>query len=199
MSDIELILNEQNTLEFETDISGITNEKIDVSFVIENDGMDLSFKGTFVEGIVSIDFPILSSILKAKTYASKLVFVIEGQKYFEPMKTNVDFIQPISITTKPKKSSAVKKVVKEDTTAVEGIKINSVKVTSVKPVMERLEDSIKDLAAADSVGSLISIYNKEVLLKESADTNVKDAIDFIDAFCKDKYNKTFKEYIADTK
>jgi len=196
---IELILNEHQELMFETDITGITNEKVDVSFVIENDGIGMSFKGNLVDGVVTVNFPILTNILEAKTYDSKLVFVIENTKYFEPMKTQVNFIQPISITTKPKKSSAVKKVVKEDTIAVEGIKINSVKVTSVKPVMERLEDSIKDLAAADSVGSLISIYNKEVLLKESADTNAKDAIDFIDAFCKDKYNKTFKEYIADTK
>ena len=196
METLELILNEQNTLSFEVDISGITNEKIDVNFVIENDGMDLSFKGTLVEGVVEIQFPILSSVLKAKTYAAKMAFVIENTKYFEPLHTNVDFVQPISITTKAK-ASATKKVVKEDT--VEGITISSVKVSKVKPIMERLDDALVNLASAKNVGSLISIYNKEVLLKEDALTDTKDAIDFINDFCQDKYGKTFKDFIADNK
>lgn len=197
METLELILNEQNTLSFEVDINGITNEKIEVNFVIENDGMDLSFKGTLVEGVVEIQLPILTSILKAKTYAAKMAFVIENTKYFEPLHTNVEFIQPISITTKPKRSAVKKSVVKEDVTS--DITISSVKVTKVKPVMERLKDSIESLAKAENVGTLISIYNKEVLLKENADTDVKDAVSFIDAFCQDEYNKTFKQFIADTK
>ena len=193
---IELILNEKTTLEFETDISGITTEKVDVSFVIENDGIGMSFNGSLVDGLVTINFPILSNILEAKTYDAKLVFIIENTKYFEPMKTEVEFVQPISITTKAK-ASATKKVVKEDTVA--DIKISSVKVTSVKPIMERLDDALPDLASAKNVGSLISIYNKEVLLKEDALTDTKDAIKFINDFCQDKHGKSFKDYIADNK
>jgi len=197
METLELILNEQNTLSFEVDISGITNEKVEVNFVIENEGMDISLRGTLVEGVVEIQIPILASVLKAKTYAAKMAFVIENTKYFEPLHTNVEFVQPISITTSPAKSSVKKKVVKED--AVEGITISSVKVTNTKSIMERLDDSIKSLAEAKNIGSLISIYNKDVLLNENAITEPKDAIEFIDSFCLDKYKKTFKEYIADNK
>ena len=196
METLELILNEQNTLSFEVDINGITNEKVDVNFVIENEGMNLSFKGTLIEGVVEIQFPILNSVLKAKTYAAKMAFVIENTKYFEPLHTNIEFVQPISITTKAK-APAKKKVVKEDT--VEGITISSVKVTKTKPIMERLDDALADLASAKNVGALISIYNKDVLLRENAETDTKDAINFINDFCQDKYNKTFKEYIADNK
>jgi len=195
METLELILNEQNTLSFEVDITGITNEKVDVNFVIENEGMDISLRGTLVEGVVEIQIPILSNVLKAKTYAAKMAFVIENTKYFEPLKTNVEFIQPISITTSVKSAVKTEKVVKEDVVA--GISISSVKVTKTKPIMERLDDTIKSLAEAKNIGSLISIYNKDVLLNENAITDPKDAIDFIDSFCSDKYNKTFKEYIAD--
>lgn len=197
METLELILNEQNILSFEVDITGITNEKVEVNFVIENEGMDISLKGTLVEGVVEIQVPILSSVLKAKTYAAKMAFVIENTKYFEPLHANVEFVQPISITTKVTK--AVKKTVVKESSVDDTIVINSVKVSKVKPVLERLEDSLSDLAEANSIGALMTIYNKDVLLNENAKGDAMEAVEFINDYCMDQHKKSFKQYIADSK
>lgn len=199
MSNIELILNETSSLEFETDISGITNESVEVQFIIESDGYGMTFKGNLLDGIVTVNFPILTNVLEAKTYDAKLVFIIEGSKIFTPMTTQVDFVQPISITTeiKAKSKTKDKAVVKE--TSIGDIKINSVTMKKVKPIMERLKEALPDLASAKNVGSLISIYNKDVLLNENAKTDAKDAVSFIDAYLKDAEGKTFKDYIEDIK
>lgn len=194
MSNIELILNETSSLEFETSISGLTNESIEVQFVIESDGYGMTFKGNLLDGIVSVDFPILSNVLEAKTYDAKLVFIVEGTKYFNPMTTKIDFIQPISITTNVKQTPN-KKVVKE-TTDVGNITVGTVKVTKTKSVFERLDENIDALASAKDMSELVSIYNTEILLKENAETDAKDAISFINDYCVDKFGKTFKEYIG---
>lgn len=196
MSNIELTLNETSSLEFETDITGITNESVDVQFIIESDGYGMTFKGNLVDGVVTVDFPILTNVLEAKTYDAKLVFIIEGTKYFTPMTTKVDFVQPISISTEVK--TTPKTVVKEDNN-LDGIKIGTVKVTKVKPIMERLKEALPDLASAKNIGALLSVYNKDVLLNENAKTDVKDAVDFINAYLKDASETTFKDYIAESK
>jgi len=197
MSNIELILNETSSLEFETDISGITNESVDVQFIIESDGYGMTFKGNLLDGIVTVDFPILTNVLEAKTYEAKLVFIIEGTKIFTPMTTQVDFVQPINITTNVKQNTK-KNIVKEDTN-IKGITINTVKVSKVKPIIDRLGDALNELASAKSVNDLLSIYNKDVLLNENANTEIKDALDFLDDYCEDVHSKTFKEYVAESK
>jgi len=197
MSNIELILNETSSLEFETDISGITNESVDVQFIIESDGYGMTFKGNLLDGIVTVDFPILTNVLEAKTYEAKLVFIIEGTKIFTPMTTQVDFVQPINITTNVKQNTK-KNIVKEDTN-IKGITINTVKVSKVKPIIDRLGDALNELASAKSVNDLLSIYNKDVLLNENANTEIKDALDFLDDYCEDVHSKTFKEYVTESK
>jgi hypothetical protein len=197
MEKIVLNLSERNTLNFEVEIDGITNEKVDVKFVVENEGMELAFDGVLNEGTVTIDIPIMSKMLEAKTYASKMVFIVENDKYFEPMHVMTEFVQPVSITTKLVEKSAKKTDKVQESKG--DISFGNIKVTSTKPIMERLEDALPDLAKAKNMKSLLEVYNKEVLLKENSDTTGKAAVEFIDAFCKDKYGKTFKEYIKDNK
>jgi hypothetical protein len=199
MEKIELNISERNTLDFDVEIEGITNETVAVKFVMEKNGMEVGFDGVLNEGTVSIDIPILSGMMKPDTYASKMVFIVEGDKYFEPMHVMTELIQPVMITTSIKESSTKKKAAVTEEKKSGDITFSNIKVTSTKPIMERLEDALPELAKAKNMKSLLSVYNKDVLLKESSDTTAKAAIEFIDAFCKDRFGHTFKEYIKENK
>jgi hypothetical protein len=198
METLELSLNETQELSFDVDIQGITNEKVDVKFIIETDGMDLSFEGKMESGNVIVDLPILSETLKPKTYQAKMAFIIEGVRYFEPMRVMVDMIQPISITASVNESK--KTVINKESKEVhEDISFGNITVTKTKPIMERMEECFPEMVKSTSIGGLLEIYKKDVLLKEDADVSGKDAIQFIDAFTKDKHGKTFSEYVKANK
>jgi len=198
METIELNISENNALSFDVDIQGITSEKVEVRFVIETSGMDLSFNGVMEAGVVSIDLPILSEVLKPKTYQSKMVFIVENTKYFEPMHVLVDLVQPVSITASV--NEAKKTVLKkEDAVVSEEISFGKISVTKTKPVMERMEDALPSMSTAKGIDGLLSVYKKEVLLNENSDVSAKEALEFINAFTKDKFSKSFSEYVKDSK
>ncbi len=198
METLELSLNETQELSFDVAIQGITNEKVDVKFVIETNDMELSFDGIMENGSVLVNLPILSEILKPKTYQSKMIFIVENSRYFEPMHVMVDMVQPVSITASinETKKTVIKK---EETTIKEDISFGNITVTKTKPIMERMEEALPEMIKATGIDNLLGVYKKDVLLKEDSDVSAKDMLDFVNAFTKDKFGKTFSEYVKDSK
>ena len=201
METIELNISENNSLSFDVEIQGITSEKVDVKFVIESNGMDLSFDGKMEDGVVSVDLPILKEMLKPKTYQSKMVFIVESTKYFEPMHVMVDLVQPVSITAtvNETKKTVLKKEDKQVVNENDEITFGKISVTKTKPIMERMEEALPEMVSSSSIDNLLGVYKKEVLLKEDSDVSAKEALEFINAFTKDKFGKSFSEYVKDSK
>lgn len=195
MEQIELDISDKNLLEFDVEIQGITSEKVDVKFIIESDGVDFAFDGTLEDGTVSIDIPMLNKFLEPKTYSAKMAFVVEGNRYFEPLHVMAELVQPVSITTSIKEST--KKTVTAPATSVneESISVSTIKVTPKKDLMERMADALPIMKEATSVADIIGIYKKEVLLNENSKVSNKEAVEFIDTYCRGEFGKSFKEYI----
>ena len=195
MEQITLTVDDKNLLEFDVQIQGITSEKVDVKFIIESDGVDFAFDAKLENGTVTVDIPILSKFLEPKTYSAKMAFVVEG-RYFEPLHILTELVQPMSITSTIKKETT-KKVVKESSNIDESsIKVSTIKVTPKRDLMERMRDTLPLMKDASNVAEIISIYKKDVLLNETSNVTQKDALSFINSYCKSEHNKSFKEYIS---
>ena len=109
MNDINILLNQQNELEFEVDID-LSSKQITPRFVIEVDGMDLSFEGKLDNNKVMIQLPILANTIETKDYKCRLEMIADGSTIITPLKTTLTAELPIKVksingkeleTTKP--------------------------------------------------------------------------------------------------
>jgi len=189
MSDITLVLDEQQELEFDVEVQGITTDNVDVRFVLESTGMNFAFPGKLEKGIVTIDIPILSQYLKPDTYEGKLEFVFEGEKYFAPMKTKVELVQPVKIAAEVKETKKV-----NSPSVMEEIKAPTVRVRQVKTINEKILENLDAFAKASNKDELLEMYNEKVVKEE----NIKEALSLIDAVCKNGKGKSFKDYIKES-
>ncbi len=201
MNELTLNLKESHKIDFDADITGITTQKVSVSLVISTPIMDLSFGGTYSEGVALFELPILSDYVSVGTYSAKLVFVIAGDKYFEPMALTIRMINPISISTSLNTTSTAQvddepevSVTMNHTEECEmDDPIATVEVK--KDMLERMRDSLDDIKKTSSLKEMTAIYRSRVLLNESSTVSDKDAFAFIDAFCVAEFNKPFRELI----
>ena len=199
METIELEINETNELSYEVMIEGVDNEKIDVKFVIETEQMEIGFNGEYKDGKMSVEIPSLSGVIEPKTYRGKMVFLIGENKYFEPLKVNVKFVQPISIDVQMKES--MKKTIKPKEIKITENK-DAVKVTKKnekKTLLDRLDEVFSEIVNADNMDSLTKIYQEHVLMSESVDVDKKKMIEMLDLYSKEKHGVAFKEYIMSVK
>jgi len=97
MSDISILLDEQNQLKFDVEVQGVSSSSIQPRFIIEADNMDLSFNGKFDNNQVTVDLPILAKALQTQQYNCRLEFVVEGEKFFRPMEATLDAVMPTRI------------------------------------------------------------------------------------------------------
>ncbi len=186
MSDIEIILDEKNTLEFEVEIQGISTKGIQPRFIVNGGQMDFSFDGKYDNGTVIVDIPILSTAIEPDTYKCSLEFIVDGH-YFEPVQLDIDFILPTKITAGIKNTSinSTKKVdagkINIDTTAV------SVKHEAPEPdpiviedesdtlkMIENIKQELIKINNEDEMKRSIEAFNKEIESKEGRQFEVKN-------------------------
>jgi len=189
-NNITLVLDEQQSLEFDVDVQGVTTDNVDVRFVLESRNINFSFPGKLNDGVVTIDIPILSKYLKPDTYNGKLEFVFEGQKYFSPMEAKVELIQPVKVKAEVKEG---KKVIKKSS-IIENIKTSGVRVKKTKTLNEKIIENINVFAKANNKEELLELYSEKVVDKG----NIREALSLIDSVCKNKFGKSFKEYIKES-
>lgn len=183
MAEIELLINEENTLAFDVEISGANTKNVEVRFVIETENYEFAFPGIMKGKTVEIKIPILSQVVTPDIYRSRLEFILEGEKYFAPMRTDVELIQPVKVTAGIRES---KKSVKESKKA-------KVVVRSFKTLNEKILDNMDKFAKAKNLNKLLKVYNKKITEEE----NVKDALSLINSVCQNEHGKSFKDYIKD--
>lgn len=99
MSDIQILLDEQQSLTFDVEIQGVDDiSKIEPRFIIETTTVELMFKGKFDGEKVNVRIPILSNILENSEYNCRLEFVVEGEKFFTPMQALLEAVLPTRIS-----------------------------------------------------------------------------------------------------
>lgn len=111
MDTIELKLDEDNELAFSVVIEGTRGEPAKVRFIIEDSDMSLAFPGKADSyGEVKVDVPSLKKMMKEGTYRGKLEVIAE-ERFFEPLKFNVDLKQGLkveaTISNESKRSSGI--------------------------------------------------------------------------------------------
>jgi len=194
METIELNISEHNSLAFDVEITGISTDKVDVRFVVESNNMDLSFQGKMENNSVTVDIPILSNIIKPDAYKGRLEFVLEGEKFFTPVETIVELIQPVSISASVKESNTTtKKPVKETSSP-------TVTVKRKETIHDKVIDNITALAEAESIDELLHVYSQKVLLKETyVPLNIKEVMPIIDKASNQKFGLSFTDFIKKVK
>tara|TARA_Y100000310_G_scaffold342477_1_gene445920 strand:+ start:1664 stop:2125 length:462 start_codon:yes stop_codon:yes gene_type:complete len=96
---IELKLDENNELVFEVNIQGTDagDTRPKIRYIIEGKDMSYAFNASANNNSVTVDIPILQECLKEGVYDSKLEVII-GDRYFTPLKTNVEFKRSLKVT-----------------------------------------------------------------------------------------------------
>lgn len=187
-SDITLDLNEHNTLAFDIEVDGASLKDMKAKFVIESNGMEIAFDGKIADKEVEVELPSLVDIIKPDTYECKLAFIVEGDKYFEPMKATIDFIKPVTV------SASVKTTKK---TTVKESDAPKIRVKRKQSIKDRILKNLDVLAGSTSYNQLQNQYKK--LVNEGSDVNKEDMLDKLDTFCTLEHGKNFKDYIKSIK
>lgn len=179
MSDIEILLDEENTLQFEVEIQGISTKRLDSRFVVETpNNMDLSFDGSFEDGKVKVAIPILAQVVEADTYKCRLEFILEGEKYFAPMETEIDFIMPVKVRAGLKGNTVARKKEVQGNVVLNS---DSFKVThqpvEEKEVEQEVDNSLAEALVEREIEEMkrsIEAFNKEIESKEGRKFEVKN-------------------------
>ena len=154
----KLELNEQTDMEFGIDVYGTTEQTQDVRFVIEGKDFDISCKCKVENGEVVAHIPKLKGILEAGNYNVKLE-VLVGDKYFCPLKEQIEFNPLVEFDIKTKKVQPVK----------EGVKVtvkNQVTSEDSKPIKESLSMLEKNIQKAIKEGYEVSKIGENYVMKK---------------------------------
>lgn len=129
-------LNEQTDMEFSLEVFGTTEQTQQVRLVIEGNGIEIGCPCKVENGEVTATIPKLKGILESGVYDVRLD-VIVGDKYFCPLKEQIELNPLVEFDIKTKKVEAVK----------EGVKVtvkNQVTSEDSKPISEsNLEKNIQ--------------------------------------------------------
>jgi len=203
---IKLTIDEANQLVFGVEISGIDNVTVDPRFVIELSGMNLEFPGTYNDGEVTVDIPILTKILDADTYTAKLELVLEENRFFVPLEVEVDLVLPIKVhaavsskVLRKKYSSVTENSLEANPANSNEIKIKG-KLVKTKTLDDLIAEEIDHLAKAKNVNELLFSYSKHILLRESyLPLNIQDIMPKLNEVSQKLFNKNFTEYTKQLK
>jgi hypothetical protein len=182
METIELKLDEDNELAFSVVIEGTRGEPAKIRFVIEDNDMSIAFPGhSTSSGEVKIDVPSLKKMMSEGTYKGKLEVIAE-ERFFEPLKFNVDLKQSlkieaaimtkdkstrsggVTISAKPIVKNTSKNVIVEKTDSPKPRHPTKTKVTKNKNI--NISESMSKIAEKyDITESQVREYIKDILKK----------------------------------
>lgn len=197
MERIELLLHEATALTFGVDVHGTTVSKLLPRLSIESSvpGMQILISGTYDGGNVMFDLPILSNLLSHGTHVATLELILEGERYFTPLKIELECIGKPNIETK------IITQVLQGTPQPEIYTSTSYKITAKlkkdtkKTEEELIAENIDILAQCKNVQSLCFEYSKKILMRPNyIPLNAKEIMLKLDLFCQNTFQKTFSEY-----
>jgi len=112
--EVNLNLEEENSLEFEIEIQSNTAiGKTSARLMCEADDIGYSFKGEISGKIAKITIPPMLNKIKEGSYPSRLEIFIDEKKYFSPIEFSAKFIRDTKINAniKPNNNSQLKESV----------------------------------------------------------------------------------------
>ena len=101
MSNIDLLLDEENELIFELSIEGSRPATAQCRLVLESEDLSLVFESESYDGReVAVVLPPLKHVLKEGEYNMDLEVIVED-KYFKPLSIVGNFEKSIEVVAKP--------------------------------------------------------------------------------------------------
>lgn len=193
MGDISILLDEKKTLQFDVELQGIKTNKLQSRFIVEGDELSLSFDGKFDNDTVTFNIPILAQVLEPNTYKCRLECIVEGEKFFTPIESDVEFILPVKVRAglKGNTIARTKEVIGTVNVNPDSFKVSQEGVAGVlapetiPPLMREddgklVVDIDAKLAAAtvereqEEMKRSIEAFNKEIESKEGRKFEVKN-------------------------
>lgn len=168
MSNINLLLDEENEITFALTIEGTTNSPAKCRLLVEKDDITLMFAPNYFQNDeVSVTIPPLKNIFKEGVCNLKLEVIVED-KYFNPLslkgylEKSVEVIAESKVVAKSKPQATASvtqiKVNNKDTSSIKNeLRTPVVPVTNVSPFQDKKQkvsdreimNLIKSLAAGD--------------------------------------------------
>jgi len=195
---------EVNTIEFGVDVKGIETKNIKARYVIEKEGVQLTFETLVVNAEAVFNLPVLKEMIGPGEYNSRLEIIVENERLFTPVNDlEIEIIQPIDVTaTRPtakgkgakKSPTKRKKAVNESGDDKEGITVSGVRKR--RSIADLIEENLDELAGAKNVNNLLFIYSQKVLLREHfIPISIIDVMPELDKVCKTVHEALFSDYI----
>lgn len=143
MSFTKINLDEQASLEFELAIEGVRDNVSEIRFVVEGEDYKLGFNGSYTNGVLTVDIPVLENVLSPGDKRCYLE-VVADQKLFVPLKDTIEFVAPIRVESK----QPSKKTVKEEVS----VSVGSVSVTATaKPEVAKEEPLVEEVGDFEKI------------------------------------------------
>ena len=168
MSDLDLLLDEENEISFQLNIEGTQPGTAKCRLAIDGDhGMGLLFESDKVSnGEVTFTLPALKHVLKEGTRDLRLEVIVDD-KFFEPLTLKGNFEKRVSVTAeavvrRPKSKGPVVKAApvvknrksKKETVAEAVVKKAETKNTTVKSEGKRPRRKVSDKEILDIISKI---------------------------------------------
>ncbi len=160
MSNIDLLLDEENELTFALTIEGSRPATAQCRLLLESDDMSLVFESDSYDGSeITVTLPPLKHVLKEGEYNMDLEVIVED-KYFKPLSLTGNFEKSLEISAAPiiknkNKAKTRPHVTLSEVKVKKKVRTDNLKVES-SPKEEKIKDKITDkqiLAIIDALSA----------------------------------------------
>lgn len=156
MSNINLLLDEENEITFALTVEGTTNSPAKCRLLVEKDDMTLMFEPNYFQNDeVSVTIPALKHIFKEGECDLNLEVIVED-KYFRPLsmkaylEKSVEVIAESKVVAKPRVQAAA---------SVSQVKVNRKKKTANKNIKNESKAPIK----AETSSNTQKVSDKQIM------------------------------------
>jgi hypothetical protein len=129
---MELILNDNNEVNFEFSVEGSNTNIKDIRLLFEFPQCNMSFKGEYKDGRVGFAIPNLSNFIQEGSYKYKMEVIID-EHYYIPVDGSAMFKKPVQFTSK----------LVSDKKASKAVKFESKEIDATKTVIEEKKEIIE--------------------------------------------------------
>jgi hypothetical protein len=141
MSNINLLLDEENEITFALTVEGTTNSPAQCRLLVEKDNMTLMFEPNyFKNNEVSVTIPVLKNILKEGECNLSLEVIVED-KYFKPLVMKGFLEKSVEVIAE---SKAISKPKPQATASVSQIKVNNSTKNNIMTNPNKLKRKVSD-------------------------------------------------------
>ena len=139
MSNIDLLLDEENELTFALTVEGTRPATAQCRLVLENEEMSLVFESDRYDGEeVTVTLPPLKHVLKEGEYDMNLEVIVED-KYFKPLTITGNFEKSVEVKAAPI-TKTKKKIGLSTQASLSEVKVKNKRTKTVKEGREKIKN-----------------------------------------------------------